>query len=97
MEKTQNFTEGEIFLPLIRFALPVLLALFLQAMYGAVDLLIVGQFGGICVRLPVSWAMSKIAPVSLFRIGLATPIFTVVQIILCALFFMLTRKRIYED
>ena len=46
MNKTQNFTEGKIFSPLIRFALPVLLALFLQAMYGAVDLLIVGQFGG---------------------------------------------------
>lgn len=46
MEKTQSFTEGKIFSPLIRFALPILLALFLQAMYGAVDLLIVGQFGG---------------------------------------------------
>lgn len=46
MYKTQNFTEGKIFSPLIRFALPVLAALFLQAMYGAVDLLIVGQFGG---------------------------------------------------
>lgn len=46
MNKVQNFTEGKIFSPLIRFALPVLLALFLQAMYGAVDLLIVGQFGG---------------------------------------------------
>lgn len=45
MEKTQSFTQGRIFLPLIRFALPVLLALFLQSMYGAVDLLVVGQFG----------------------------------------------------
>lgn len=46
MNKAENFTEGKIFSPLIRFAVPVLLALFLQAMYGAVDLLIVGQFGG---------------------------------------------------
>ncbi len=46
MNKPQNFTEGKIFSPLIRFALPVLMALFLQAMYSAVDLLIVGQFGG---------------------------------------------------
>ena len=46
MSKIQNFTEGKIFSPLVRFALPVLLALFLQAMYGAADLLIVGQFGG---------------------------------------------------
>lgn len=44
MKKTQDFTEGKILSPLIRFALPVLLALFLQAMYGAVDLLVVGQF-----------------------------------------------------
>lgn len=46
MNKSQNFTEGKIFSPLIRFAIPVLLALFLQALYGAVDLLIVGQFSG---------------------------------------------------
>ena len=46
MKQIQNFTEGRIFSPLIRFALPVLLALFLQTMYGAVDLLVVGQFGG---------------------------------------------------
>lgn len=35
-----------IFIPLIRFSLSVLLALFLQTMYGACDLLIVGPFGG---------------------------------------------------
>ena len=45
MEKTKNFTEGRILLPLISFALPVLAAMFLQTMYGAVDLLVVGQFG----------------------------------------------------
>ena len=38
------FTQGKILQPLILFALPVLFALFLQAMYGAVDLLIVGKF-----------------------------------------------------
>ena len=46
MKQTQDFTQGRIFAPLVRFALPVLLALFLQAMYGAVDLGIVGRFGG---------------------------------------------------
>ncbi len=45
MHKTGSFTEGGILSSLIRFALPVLLALFLQAMYGAVDLLVVGKFG----------------------------------------------------
>ncbi len=46
-EKIQekNFTSGPILLPLIKFAFPVLLALILQAMYGAVDLLVVGKFG----------------------------------------------------
>ena len=42
--KKVSFTEGKILQPLILFAFPVLLALFLQAMYGAVDLLIVGRF-----------------------------------------------------
>ena len=46
MEKSSNstFTQGKILSPLILFAFPVLCALFLQAMYGAVDLLIVGKF-----------------------------------------------------
>lgn len=45
MPKVSNFTEVKIFSPLLKFAIPILLALFLQTMYGAVDLLIVGQFG----------------------------------------------------
>ena len=44
MKKQVAFTEGAIFSPLIRFAIPVLLALLLQTMYGAVDLMVVGQF-----------------------------------------------------
>ena len=42
-KKQQNlrFTEGPILSPLLQFALPVLLALLLQAMYGGTDLLIV--------------------------------------------------------
>ena len=46
MEKSNHstFTQGKILKPLILFAFPVLCALFLQAMYGAVDLLIVGKF-----------------------------------------------------
>lgn len=45
MNKVSNFTEGKIFSPLLKFVIPILMAIFLQAMYGAVDLLIVGQFG----------------------------------------------------
>ncbi|MCM1126016.1 MAG: MATE family efflux transporter [Lachnospiraceae bacterium] len=44
MKKVHDFTEGSILGPLMRFAGPILLAMFLQSMYGAVDLLIVGKF-----------------------------------------------------
>ena len=45
MKRRQNsFTSGPILEPLLRFALPVLLALFLQALYGAIDLWVVGRF-----------------------------------------------------
>ena len=40
-----DFTQGNIANKLIRFMIPILGALVLQAMYGAVDLLVVGQFG----------------------------------------------------
>ena len=41
---TNRFYLGQRSPRLIHFALPVMFALFLQAMYGTVDLLIVGQF-----------------------------------------------------
>lgn len=44
-KKEISFVEGSVFGSLIRFAVPVLGALILQAAYGAVDLLVVGQFG----------------------------------------------------
>lgn len=44
MSKVSNFTEGKILSPLLKFIIPILAALFLQTMYGAVDLLIVGRF-----------------------------------------------------
>ena len=39
-----NFSKGKIFQPMVRFAIPILGALFLQNMYGAVDMMVVGQF-----------------------------------------------------
>ena len=45
MQQPQNsFTQGKILPPLLRFTVPVLFALILQTMYGAVDLLIIGRF-----------------------------------------------------
>ena len=45
MNGNQNLTEGKILPSLLKFAVPVLFTLFLQALYGGVDLLVVGQFG----------------------------------------------------
>ena len=43
MSREHSLTEGNILTSLMGFALPVLAALFLQTMYGAVDMMIVGQ------------------------------------------------------
>ncbi len=40
-----DFTTGSIYKKLIRFMMPILGALILQTMYGAVDILVVGRFG----------------------------------------------------
>lgn len=45
MSSTNNFIEGNIAKKLIKFMLPILASLVLQAMYGAVDTLVVGKFG----------------------------------------------------
>lgn len=44
MAKAINLTEGNILGALTRFSIPVIFAMFLQALYGGIDLLIVGQF-----------------------------------------------------
>ena len=45
MEQIKDFTKGPILGPLLSFSMPILLAMFLQALYGAVDLLVVGKYG----------------------------------------------------
>ena len=52
---------------------------------------IAGAFG---VRVPLSLLFSRIRPVSVFRIGLATPASSLVQIFLCFLYFFRCRKEI---
>ena len=44
MERATDFTSGKILSPLLKFMIPILLAMLLQDLYGAVDLLIVGRF-----------------------------------------------------
>lgn len=52
-----------------------------------------GIVGAFCVRIPVSFFMSRIKPVSLFKVGLATPCSTIVQITLCFIYFLLIGKK----
>ena len=52
-----------------------------------------GIVGAFCVRIPVSLLMAGIEPVSVFRIGLATPSSTFVQILLCVGYYLLLKRR----
>ncbi len=73
MEKTQNsMIQGRILSPLLRFTIPVLLAQLLQAMYGAVDLLIVGQFASAADVSAVATGSQTMHTMMVFIIGLAT-------------------------
>ena len=44
--REMDLTKGDIYKTMLKFAVPFLLAILLQACYGAADLLIVGQFAG---------------------------------------------------
>lgn len=44
MNNNTSFTKENVFASLIKFAVPVFAAMFLQSLYGGVDLLVVGQF-----------------------------------------------------
>ena len=71
MRESQNFTEGKLFLPLLKFAMPALAAMFLQTMYGAVDMWVVGQFATAADASAVStgsWVMTLITS---FVMGIA--------------------------
>ena len=73
MKREQSFTQGAILPTLLRFALPVLLALLLQAMYGAVDLQVVGRFGAAADISAVSTGSQVMQTVTIV-ITAATPI-----------------------
>ena len=44
MEVENKFLKGAVLPPIIRFSIPLMLSLVLQALYGAVDLIVVGYF-----------------------------------------------------
>ena len=71
METEQTFTRGPILSTLLKLALPVLLALLLQAMYGAVDLQVVGKFGTAADISAVSTGSQIMQTVTIVITGLA--------------------------
>lgn len=71
MKKEQDFTRGRILPSLVRFALPVLLAIFLQTMYGAVDMLIVGRFNDAAEISAVSTGSWIMQTITMGIVGLA--------------------------
>ena len=70
-KKENSFLEGSVFGALIRFAVPVLGALILQAAYGAVDLLVVGRFGDAASISAVGTGSSFMAMVTFVITSLA--------------------------
>lgn len=63
--------KGKIFEPLLKFTLPLMLAVLIQAMYGAIDLMIVGKFGGTASVSAVSNGSQIMQNVSDFITGLS--------------------------
>ena len=74
MENSQDFTSGRILSPLLKFAVPLFAALFLQAMYGAVDLAVVGSFAKTADISAVATGSQIMQTVTGIFTGLATGI-----------------------
>lgn len=65
-------TSGKIFPALMKFALPFLVANFLQLLYGAIDLLVVGQFCSTAAVSAVSTGSQVMKTITGIVTGLAT-------------------------
>lgn len=71
MNKKIDFTQGSILGPLMKFTLPIMAALVLQALYGAVDLLVVGQFASAGAVSAVATGSQILHTLTLLITGLA--------------------------
>lgn len=71
MEKNTKLTEGNILGALMQFAVPVFLSLLLQALYGGVDLLVVGQFATTADVSGVSTGSTLLNTLTMVITGLA--------------------------
>lgn len=67
-----DLTKGNINKTLVRFAIPFLLALLLQALYGAADLLIVGQFADSVQQSAVATGTQVMNLITNLIVGLST-------------------------
>ncbi|OON96088.1 MAG: hypothetical protein ATN32_06695 [Candidatus Epulonipiscium fishelsonii] len=72
MRQQNNLINGGITSSLIKFTIPILFALFLQTMYGMVDLLIVGNFGIVADVSGVSTGSQLMTLITSICTGLAT-------------------------
>lgn len=72
MEQNTNLTEGNIVSTLLKFAFPFLLASLLQALYGAADLVIVGQFSDSAAVSAVATGSQVMQTITGIVLGLTT-------------------------
>ena len=86
------------------YAIDVVLTSFLFSFIGYFNgmgrtgfVMVQGLVGAFGVRIPVSFAMSRLTPVSLFHVGLATPCSSIVQITLCGGYFLVLKKKRKDD
>ena len=82
------------------YAIDVLMTSFLFPFIGYFNgrgstgfVMVQGLVGAFCIRIPVSFFMSRLLPVSLFRVGLATPCSSLAQILPCGGYFLWLRSK----
>ncbi|MFR9513580.1 MAG: MATE family efflux transporter [Rikenellaceae bacterium] len=81
------------------FVVPILFCLtgYLNGYGATIYVMIQGIVGAIALRLALTFVFSLIEPVSLFRIGLATPIATTVQVVMCLYFIHKIDQKIKRN
>ncbi len=56
--------------------------------------MIQGVVSAFFVRIPFAWLMSRMVPVSVFHIGLATPASSALQVVMCLVAMIYVRRKI---
>ena len=82
------------------YAIDTLLTSFLFCFIGYFNgcgktffVMIQGLVGAFLVRIPVAFLISRISGATLFMIGLATPSSTIVQIVLCMVYYVIVNRK----